>query len=33
MEQVVLMTLLGSTGLLLLGHVWMVVEDHLSQLK
>jgi|HubBroStandDraft_6_1064221.scaffolds.fasta_scaffold503487_2 hypothetical protein len=33
MEQIVLMTLLGSAALLLVGHVWMVVEDHLSQWK
>lgn len=31
MDQIVLMTLLGSAALLLLGHVWTVVEDHLTQ--
>jgi hypothetical protein len=31
MEPIVLMTLVASATLLLLGNVWMVVEDHLSR--
>lgn len=31
MEPIVLMTLLGGAVFLLLGHVWMIVEDHLGR--
>jgi hypothetical protein len=31
MEPIVLLTLMASAALILLGHVWMVVEDHLSR--
>jgi hypothetical protein len=31
MEPIVLLTLVASAGLLLVAHLWMVVEDHFSR--
>ena len=33
MEPILLLTLIASAGVLLIGHFWSVVEDHLSRGK
>jgi len=31
MDSIILLTLMASAALLLVGHIWMVVEQHLTR--